>query len=469
MRIIFLTISFLLAISSGLVAQDVQVQRLPFSTNSSNEMSPFIKDSVLYFSTNKPISFLRRYFDDNRQLLYHIFSVKLNPDSSFSKPIRYESDFLSPFNTGSITFSNDGNKMYIGQNHYDTYKRSSKSNSGNLMGVYESDLGNKGWSRKNNLSFNSRRNYNTAQPSISPDERFLFFISDMEEGMGKTDIYYSENINGEWGPAVNLGERINTSESELFPFYHPNGKLYFASNGHGGLGGLDIFYTYQTEDGWSEPVAMDNINTEANEFSCYINEDEMWGIFASDRDGSDNLYRFDQFFPSFETCNIQEEDSYCFEFYDDVTQDEEMSRGPYKYQWTFNNTESAMGDTVIHCFTGPGEYNVRLSLLDTSIGEEMFALSDYNLDVTRIEQIYITTEESIKVNQLTTFDVSQSFMGDFQPKEFYWDMGDGTLLKGETIRHIFRTKGKYQVRCGAISKEHPQIKMCSIKEIIVSD
>ncbi len=284
MKISHLILFVLILFGSSVVAQDVRVQKLPVSTNGSNEMAPFIKDSVLYFSSNKQVALLKRYFDENKEPLYHIFSARLNADSTFAKQQQYLSDYMSPFNTGSVIFSVDGNQMYIGQNHYDTYKRSRQSRSGNAMGIYQAEMGNRGWSRKNNMSFNSRRDYNTAQPSLSNDGRYLFFMSDMQDGYGKTDIYYSEKINGEWGPAVNIGDQINTDGSELFPFYHPSGKLYFASDGHGGHGGLDLFYTLKTDKGWSAPVALDKeINTEANEFSCYISDDEQWGFFASDQ------------------------------------------------------------------------------------------------------------------------------------------------------------------------------------------
>nr|WP_319400159.1 PKD domain-containing protein [uncultured Carboxylicivirga sp.] len=469
MKLLSTNILFFLIIAMSLSAQNVQIKKLAISSQYSSEISPFIKDSVLYYSSNRPVSFFKRYYDENRQLLYHIFSAHLNTDSTFSKPQRFEKDLLSPFNTGSITFSTNGDQMFIAQNHYDTYKRSNKSKSGNLMGIYLSETSNRGWGRKISLPFNSRRNYNTAQPSISPDGHFLFFISDMENGFGKTDIYFSENINGEWGPATNLGDMVNTSGSELFPYYHPSGRLYFASNGHNTKGGIDLFYTTLADDGWTSPQPLNEINTDANEFSCYISDDGQWGIFSSDREGVDNLYRFDLSYPDFESCEIQKEDNYCYEFFDDVTLESGEQHGPYRYQWTFNNVDKAIGDTVIHCFSAPGEYNVRLSMIDTSIDEEVFALSEYNMEVNRIEQIYISVQDTIKTNQVTTFDVSDSNLGDFSPKEFYWDMGDGTLLKGETIQHIFRTKGQYLVQCGAISTKHPQLKMCSVKQIIVSD
>ena len=123
----------------------------------------------------------------------------------------------------------------------------------------------------------------------------------------------------------------------------------------------------------------------------------------------------------------------------------------------------------MHCFPGPGEYNIKLSLVDTSVDEEVFALSEYILEVNRLEQLYINCSDTIKVNQLVTLDVSGSKLGDFTPKEYYWELEDGTLQKGETIRHIFRTKGKYRIKCGAVSSKHPQLKMCSTKEIIVID
>ncbi len=467
MRLILIIFSTIL-LHAGMVAQDVKVTKLPLNTRAS-QMAPLLIDSVLYYSSNQSVNFLKRYFDENRNALYHMFSSELKADSTFSKPQQFQKGYLSPFNTASIAFSPDGQKMYVGQNHYDTYKRSQKSRSGNLMGVYEANMGSRGWSRKSNLPFNSRRDYNTAHPTISDDGRFLFFVSDMENGYGKTDIYFSENINGEWGPAENLGANINSAEVEVFPFYHSSGKLIFASNGHGGQGGLDLFYTIKTASGWTNPVAFDEtVNTEANEFSCYISDDEQWGIFASDRSGNDNLYRFDRTFPTFEACNLQEEDSFCYEFFDDETEDD-AQKGPYIYRWTFGDTEIAEGDTVIHCFPGVGEYKVKLSMVDTSIDQEVFALSEYSIAVERMEQVYISCPDTVKVNELIKLDASKSNTGDFAVRDYYWELEDGTLQKGETIQHIFRTKGKYLVKCGAVSSRHPQLKMCSVKEIIVSD
>ncbi|MCU4173723.1 PKD domain-containing protein [Carboxylicivirga sp. N1Y90] len=468
MRIIYSLIFFLItALTYSSFAQDVEVKKLSVNSRSGNEMAPFFMDSTLYFSSNRSNSLFLKYYNEDKENLYHIYQAVLRADSSWTEPQQYMKDYFSPFNTGSIVLSKDGDQMYIGQNTYDTYKRSQKSKNGNGMGVYVSTDGNRGWSRKSSMPFNSRRDYNTGHPSISDDGRFLFFTSDNAEGQGKTDIYYSEKINDEWGPAINIGDQINTAETEVFPFYHSSGKLFFASDGHGGEGGLDLFYSIQTADGWSKPVSFDkDINTEANEFSCYIGDDEQWGFFASDREGRDNIFRFDRGFPVFEACELQEEETYCYKFFDEVMEDES---GPYIYRWTFGNSESLDGDTVRYCFDRPGEYEVKLSLIDTLVNQEVFALSEYTLDVLRPEQLYITCPDDLVVNDLVTLSVANSNLGDFEAKEFYWELDDGRLQKGETIQHIFRTKGKYIIKCGAVSSVHPQLKMCSSIEIIVTE
>lgn len=465
MRNTSLLVFILVWLSAGVVAQEVSVKKLSISKNGTNEMAPFVKDSVLYFSTNKNISSFKKYFNENGDLLYHIFAAQLNADSTFGKPQRFLDNYFSPrLNTGSYTFSKDGQQLYIAQN------QSEKSNSKSPMtvGVFIANKEGDDWSKKVAFPYNSGE-YNITQPAISSDGQMLFFVTDYEKGNGKTDIYYSEKINGEWSSVQNMGPSINTSESELFPYYHPSGKLYFASNGHGGRGGLDIFYTKKTQDGWSQPIALDStINSAANDYSCYISDDEKWGIFTSDIDGSDNLYRFDQLFPTFDACEMQIEDSFCFEFFDDVTTENETD-GPYVYRWTFNNNEMLEGDTVIHCFDGAGEYMVKLSMVDKSINEELFALTEYPLSVQRSEQIYISSPDTVKVNEYVSLSVSESNLGDFTPEEFYWELDDGGHMKGETIHHIFRTKGEYMVKCGAISSNNPQHKMCSMKLIIVSE
>lgn len=457
-------------INLPLRAQDVKITPLPVNGERSSEIAPFFKDSVMIFASNRKSGLWVNYFNGNKEYLYHIYQARLKKDSSWTKVTSFEPEphFFSPFNTGSVAMSADDSLIFVTQNHYDTYKRSRKSRNGNLMGIYLAKKNNRGWSRKQNLSINSKRDYNTGHPTLSTDGRFLFFVSDQENGFGKTDIYLSELINGEWSEARNMGDHINTPETEVFPYYHPSGKLFFASNGHGGAGGLDIFYVFKTADGWSEPVAFDSsINSPSDEFGCFISDDEQWGIFASNREHEDNLYRFDRLFPNFDVCTEQAEDVFCFTLEEDGPI--EIDTLPYVYKWDFGDGQFARGEVVDHCFPGPGIYNVKLDLVDTLINVEMLNVAEYEVELERTQQIFITCKDTVSVGETVEFDLAQSYFADFNPETFYWDMGDETKMKGATIFHIFRKKGTYQVRCGAISAEDPKLKLCSYKQIVVTD
>ena len=452
-----------------LQAQDIKISPIQVNGTHSSEIAPYFRDSVILFASNRKNSFLLNYFDENKNYLYHIYQSRLKADSTWTNPEPYQAEFFSPFNTGSVTFSIDDSLVFVTQNHYDSYKRSRGSKNGNLMGIYMAKKNSRGWSRKENLSINSKRDYNTGHPALSNDGRYLFFVSDKPDGLGKTDIYVSEFSNGEWGEPKNMGNQINTSETEVFPYFHSSGKLFFASNGHGGAGGLDLFYVVKTASGWSNPIAFDaSINSPADEFSCYISDDEQWGFFASNRNHVDNLYRFDRLFPTFAECTEQVEDNYCFTLEEDGPI--EVDTLPYVYKWDFGDGQTARGGEVIdHCFPGPGTYRIKLDLIDTLINVEMLSVADYDIELERTQQIFISSKDTISVGETVHFDLTKSYFADFKPESFYWDMGDGTKVKGETILHIFRTKGKYRIKCGATSAETPQSQLCSFKEIIVID
>ena len=126
-------------------------------------------------------------------------------------------------------------------------------------------------------------------PTLTSDELIIYFSSDRPGGFGGKDIWIAmrDSRNDEFGRPQNLGPRINTPGDEMFPYLRTDTLLYFASNGHPGLGGLDIFYTFpDTADNWSQPVNMGTpINSSANDFSITFHPTEERGFFASDRNG----------------------------------------------------------------------------------------------------------------------------------------------------------------------------------------
>ncbi|RZM27905.1 MAG: flagellar motor protein MotB [Pedobacter sp.] len=137
--------------------------------------------------------------------------------------------------------------------------------------------------------------YSTGHPSLNATGNILIFASDMPGGSGGTDLYYSvRSGNGPWTRPVNMGKKINTEGNEMFPFLDKEGNLYFASNGHAGLGGLDLFKVALKEmKPQSDPVNMGSpINSPTDDFGLTISDDGKSGYFSSNRKGSDDIYSF---------------------------------------------------------------------------------------------------------------------------------------------------------------------------------
>ena len=129
-----------------------------------------------------------------------------------------------------------------------------------------------------------------ADPAISPDEKTLYFVSDMAGGIGGMDIWkISRGEDGKWGKPENMGNEINTPGDEMFPYIHPDGTLYFSSNGRIGLGGLDIYKAKLKEDGhWVVENMRSPINSSADDFGIVFQANEERGLFSSNRNGKDD-------------------------------------------------------------------------------------------------------------------------------------------------------------------------------------
>ncbi len=135
-------------------------------------------------------------------------------------------------------------------------------------------------------------NYSYGHPTISTDNTRLYFISDMPGGFGGTDLYLSERNESGWGEPVNMGEVINTSGNEMYPFIDDENNLYFASNGHGGLGGLDV-YQIQLNGAMDIRNMGYPLNTTADDFGFTLSPSGQTAYISSNREGADNIYQID--------------------------------------------------------------------------------------------------------------------------------------------------------------------------------
>ena len=195
---------------------------------------------------------------------------------------------------GPLTITKDGKYMYFNRNNYLNNKQGKRDKEKtNHLKIYRATNVNGQWKDIVELPFNNDA-YSVGHPSLSADEKTLYFASDMPNGFGGTDIYKVEILGDNvYGAPVNLGDRINTSQDESFPFVTEYNVLYFSSNGHLGFGLMDIFkadlgkMTIKVEN-LGEPV-----NSNMDDFAYFQRDEISTGYFASNRDnGVDNIFGF---------------------------------------------------------------------------------------------------------------------------------------------------------------------------------
>ncbi|GAB3919126.1 OmpA family protein [Larkinella terrae] len=200
------------------------------------------------------------------------------------------------YHEGPVAFTKDGAKVFFTRNNYNNGKYRQSSDGINKLKLYVAE-GQKGvWGDAKELPFNSDE-YSTGHPALSPNDKLLFFASDRPGGFGGTDLYVSGFADGKWSEPVNLGKDINTRGNELFPFVDDRGNLYFSSDGHPGLGDLDIFYA-QLMDG-TRVKSVQNIgeplNSSKDDFGIVTDGARMLGFISSNRlngGTDDDIYRF---------------------------------------------------------------------------------------------------------------------------------------------------------------------------------
>ena len=226
------------------------------------------------------LSFLDIYVGDI------VDSGQLVSVSSFNKKVNKK------YHEGPAAFSEDGKTMIFTRNNYDAKASDGTTN----LQLYYAELVDGEWKNEESLPFNNK-DYSFGHPSLSPDGKILYFASNMEGGFGGTDIYKSVKKDlGVWTQPENLGNKINTEGNEMFPFYHPNGVLFFASDGHVGLGGLDVFVSQIKSEGYGKAVNIGYpANTSKDDFAFVLNKEMKSGYLSSNRvggKGNDDIYAF---------------------------------------------------------------------------------------------------------------------------------------------------------------------------------
>ncbi|MEM8908346.1 MAG: hypothetical protein AAGD05_10915, partial [Bacteroidota bacterium] len=224
-----------------------------------------------------------------------LFYAELDEKGKFKKPVPLFGEINGLYHDGVATFNTAGSMMYFTRNNND-----GKSKEGLVdLKIYSARQADGYWTDIEELPFNSDQ-YTTCHPTLSSDGRRLYFASNRPGGYGGLDIYVCDSRGGAWGTPQNLGPTVNSAGNELFPFLNEEEILYYASNGHQGLGGLDIFAAEKVdqtdESTWTIRYNLGKkINSVKDDFGFWINSAKNEGYFSSSRKkglGGDDIYQW---------------------------------------------------------------------------------------------------------------------------------------------------------------------------------
>jgi outer membrane protein OmpA-like peptidoglycan-associated protein/tetratricopeptide (TPR) repeat protein len=270
------------------------IQNLGFNTEYS-DFGGTLQDGKLYITSARNTS--RKTYGWNEQPFLDIYEMVKNEDGTYQAGTLVEDKVNTKYHEGVVSFSPDGKTMYFSRESFfeKEYEKDSITKTRySLLHLFKATKTGNTWNNVEGFNINSE-NYSVKNPSVSPDGKTLYFASDMPGGFGLFDIYRSTiNDDGTLGEPMNLGQKVNTQGQEMFPYISSNNTLYFSSNGHLGLGNLDVFYS-KVVDGKMGPVRNVGIpiNSNADDFAFHLDEETEEGYVSSNREGGiggDDVY-----------------------------------------------------------------------------------------------------------------------------------------------------------------------------------
>lgn len=273
-----------------------KIKNLGINTSLS-EFGAIQKGNVIVFAApRKENTAFGKRFGWNGQAYLDLYQIPANrTHAGDSIAVSFSKELNSKLHESNIVFTKDGKTAYFTRNNLVKGKRKKDDKKVTHVQLYKAEFLNGKWQNITPLPFNADT-YSTEHPALSPDEKTLYFASDMPNGFGSFDLYEAQiNNDGSFETPINLGPEINTEKKEQFPFVSTDNKLYFSSNGHPGFGSLDVFVSNIKNGMFSKP---DNVgfpvNSGYDDFSFNINSTTKEGFFASNRlegKGGDDIYK----------------------------------------------------------------------------------------------------------------------------------------------------------------------------------
>lgn len=258
--------------------------------------------NIVFASSRDEGVSIKRLYAWDKQPMIDLYEVPLD-NATVESTKAISGDVNTIHHDGPAVFNSEGTKMYFSRNNFVDSKKINDDQGIMQLGIFTADLVDGKWTNAKPSSLNNP-NYLVYHPSISADGKKLYFASDMPGGFGGTDIYVSDiHEDGSFGEPMNLGKIVNTEGNESFPhIYNEEGILYFSSDGHVGLGLLDVFATVKDENNAIVNVINlgEPINSKYDDFGYYLTKDGLKGYISSNRkggQGGDDIYAFTRLAP----------------------------------------------------------------------------------------------------------------------------------------------------------------------------
>ena len=284
-----------------------QLNNASVNTENSEYGTAFYGDKIVFAAATDARKAKRGVSQWTGESFYDLYEAE-HFDQKLGSRKPFSSSINTQFNESTPVFTKDGNTMYFTRNNYVNRKLGSDIENTILLKILRATKDKNGnWGDIVEVPFNSDQ-YNVAHPALSPDEKYLYFASDMPGSFGNSDIFRVEILgDNQYGTPENLGNIINTAGRESFPYISKDNVLYYSSDGIPGLGGLDIFAVKFNADGsTSKPVNIGMPGNSADDDFCFVfNSDSKIGFLTSNRPGGkgkDDIYSFHEDKPLLFSC-----------------------------------------------------------------------------------------------------------------------------------------------------------------------
>jgi PKD repeat protein len=447
--LIFILVSGLNYLTGQNPPSPYRIEKLPISTNGSNEMAPvLVKDGIIFCSDRK-ISSIINHTDFNDDRLYNIF-LAVRTDSLWGRPQRIKDPASHLAQYGSACIAPDGKTIYFTRSVL-SGRAAKRRTTQNPLGIFVGELSGTDIINVKPFEYNDPKyKFDCRYPFISSDGKYLFFASNMPGGQGASDLYYCENIGGKWSKPMNLGPKVNTASLENYPFMHPSGRLYFSSDRPSSasyMGNMDVYYTSLINGTWDTPVALpEPINSKEDDYAFVAEENLQTGYFTRNSNPTTDIWIFKSTIIRKTVCDSILSDSYCYEFEEANASRFDSVSFKYKYIWNFSDGGRETGVKIIHCFPGPGQYKVVVDIENLVTRELKKAEKTYDMNLTPVEQPYISSPLDCQEGELISLNADSTYLPGWNITQFYWNFGDESFATGKQVSHKFIKAGEYSVQ-----------------------